>query len=150
MLTENSFNFLGFALLDERVEDDNVLALSISVSVNMWLHLQYGSAYEWKTEEVSVAVGAALRAVNLVQVLERELEPRCERFNAGAQFTLREWRQLVEQRLNNRRVQDDHRQLEDQPEHALVRSMVTRARGRKSHRNAISHGTKRFPSHLKM
>ena len=69
----------------------------------------------WKTEEVRVRVGAALRAVDLVQVFERELELRRESLDASAEVTLSEWRELVEERLDDRRVENDHGHLEDQP-----------------------------------
>lgn len=58
---------------------------------------------------------AALRAVDLVQVLERELEARGERLDARAELARGERRELVEQRLDERRVDHHHRQLERKP-----------------------------------
>lgn len=71
-----------------------------------------GSTHPGEPEEVRVAVGAALRAVDLVEVLQRELEFRGESLDACAQFALGEGRQFVEQRLDDGRVQDDHGELE--------------------------------------
>lgn len=63
-------------------------------------------------EEVRVAVGAALGAVDLVEVGEGELELAGESFDAGTQLAIRERGELVKEWLDDHRVNDDHDQLE--------------------------------------
>ena len=60
-------------------------------------------------------MGASLRAVDLVKVLERELELRRERLDASPEIAFRERRQFVEEGLDNSWVKDYHRKLEDKP-----------------------------------
>ena len=73
-------------------------------------------AYPGKTEEVGIAVGAALGAVDLVQVLERELELGSQVFDSGAEVTLSQGRELVEEGLDHGGVEDDHDKLERDPD----------------------------------
>ena len=89
--TEDCLHFFGLALLDERVEDHDVLALHTStVGSAIWFHdPTRHQTHPRQAKEVRIRVRRPLRAVDLVQVLERELEPRCERLDAGAQVTLR-------------------------------------------------------------
>lgn len=58
---------------------------------------------------------AALGTINLVQVLEGELELRSQTFNPFPKAAFREWRQFVEEWLNNSRVDEDHQDLEREP-----------------------------------
>ena len=60
-------------------------------------------------------MGTPLRAVDLVKVLERELELRCERLNASPELALWERRQFVEEGLDDGWIKDYHRKLEDKP-----------------------------------
>ena len=48
-------------------------------------------------------------------MLQRELELGCESLDARAQVTLSEGRELVEERLDDGRIEDDHGHLEGQP-----------------------------------
>ena len=54
----------------------------------------------------------ALRAIDLVQVLEGELELRCETFDARFQLSSLEGRKLIEERLDEGREDYDHEHLE--------------------------------------
>ena len=117
LMCQDSFNFVRLAFLNQGVKDDDVLALrpnSVSV-ICASSSSDRNVAYPRKAKEVCVRVRRALRAVDLVQVLERELELGREPLDAGAEVALGERRELVEQRLDDGRVEHDHRQLEDQP-----------------------------------
>lgn len=101
-MTEHGDNLFGFALLDQRIVDDNVL-------------------FPWKSVEVGIAVGTALAAVNNVQLMERELKTLRQIFDAGLQSTGFERRQLVEQGQDDDRVDGDG---EDLDEHAKQPQIV--------------------------
>ena len=58
---------------------------------------------------------AALGTVDLIQVLEGELQLGSQAFNPGPKVAHRERRQLVEERLNDSRVDEDHQDLEGEP-----------------------------------
>lgn len=58
---------------------------------------------------------AALRAIDFIQVLEGEAELSGQVLDPLAEVAFREGRQLVEQRLNDGGVENDHNQLEDEP-----------------------------------
>jgi hypothetical protein len=73
-------------------------------------------AYPGKTEEVGIAVGAAFGAVDLVQVLERELELGGQVFDSGAEVTIGQRRELVKEGLDHGGVEDDHDKLERDPD----------------------------------
>jgi hypothetical protein len=60
-------------------------------------------------------MGASLRAIDLVKVLERELELRRERLDASPEVAFWERREFVEEGLDNSWVKDYHRKLEDKP-----------------------------------
>lgn len=60
-------------------------------------------------------MGAALRTVDLIEMLQRELELPGQRFDSGSQFTIAQGCELVEQRLNDGGVKDDHDELERYP-----------------------------------
>ena len=80
---EDGFDFVGLALLDEGIKDDDVFALRGGER-----GLRNGpdgeSTHPWETEKVGVAVRAAFRAVDLVDVFERKLELACECLGLGA------------------------------------------------------------------
>ena len=61
-------------------------------------------------------MGAALGAVDLVQVLERELELGSQVFDSGAEVTLCQGRELVEEGLDHGGVEYDHDKLERDPD----------------------------------
>lgn len=65
-------------------------------------------AYPGETEEVGVTVRTALRTVDFVQVLEREVELHSEFLNTRAELASRKRRELVEERLDDSGVQDHH------------------------------------------
>jgi len=96
-MSKDGFYFLSLALLDQGIEDDDMFA-------------------PWEAKEVGIAVRAALGTINLVQVLERELELRSQTFNPFPKAAFREWRQFVEEWLNNSRVDEDHQDLEREQE----------------------------------
>jgi hypothetical protein len=57
-------------------------------------------------------MGASLRAVDFVEVSERELELGCERLDASPEFAMWEGREFVEEGLDDSRIKDYHRKLE--------------------------------------
>jgi len=61
-------------------------------------------------------VGAALGAVDLVQVLERELELGSQVFDSGAEVTRGQGGELVKEGLNHGGIEDDHDKLEGDPD----------------------------------
>ena len=93
LVRKNSNNLLGLALLDQGIINDNVLLPG-------------------HAEEVSVAVGAALAAINDVQLGKRELELLGQILDAGLELALFKGRKLVEQRENEDRVDGNHDNLE--------------------------------------
>jgi len=60
-------------------------------------------------------MGAALGTIDLIQVLEGELQLGSQTFNLAPKAALREWCQLVEEWLNDGRVDKDHQDLEGEP-----------------------------------
>ena len=72
---EDGFDLVWFAFFDEGVKDDDVFALRGGVCVSDARDGGEGmGTYPWETEKVGVAVRAAFRAVNLVQVFQWKLE----------------------------------------------------------------------------
>ena len=57
-------------------------------------------------------MGASFRAVNLVKMFERELEFSSEGFNSAFEFAFGKGRELVEQRLDDGWIENDHGHLE--------------------------------------
>lgn len=68
--------------------------------------------YPWETVEVGVRVRTALRAVDYIEVSQREVESLGEGFNPRSQQSTLQRGQLVEQRLNDGWVENDHAKLE--------------------------------------
>ena len=62
-------------------------------------------------------MGAALRTVDFIQMLEREVQLRSEALDSFLKVAFREWRQLVEERLDDGRIDKDHQNLEGEPVH---------------------------------
>jgi len=62
-------------------------------------------------------VRAALGTVDLIQVLKGELQLGSQTLDPLSKIAFREWRQLVEERLNDSRVDKDHQNLEGEPGH---------------------------------
>jgi len=60
-------------------------------------------------------VRAALGTVDLIQVLKGEFQPGSQTLNPLSKVAFREWRQLVEEWLNDGRVDKDHQNLEGEP-----------------------------------
>ena len=114
--TEDRLDFLWLALLDERVKDDYMLALTHIEHMSIPHRVAYSEhTHPGQPKEVRVAVGATLRSVDLVQVLERELELGREGLDAGAEVAFGEGREFVEQRLDDGGIEDDHGHLEGEP-----------------------------------
>jgi hypothetical protein len=113
-LTEYGFHFIWLALLDERVEDDNVLALQKHIR-NFFTIRSKAFTYPGQTEEVRIAVRASLRAINLVKMLERELELLRKFVDPALQLAILERGKLIEKWLDDGRVEDNHGQLERDP-----------------------------------
>ena len=70
-------------------------------------------AYPRQSEKVCIRMRATLRTVDFVEMLQRELELGCKCLDTSTELAFREGRELVEKRLNYRRVKDDHRKLKD-------------------------------------
>ena len=110
---KNGFNFFRLCLLNEGVEYNNMFTLYVELDNHK---IRKGSStHPWKTKEVSIAVRAALGAINLIQMFEGKFEFACEGFDPVPQIAVRKRRELVKQRLNNSRVQNHHGQLENNP-----------------------------------
>lgn len=105
--------------------------------------------YPRQTKEVRVAVRAAFRAVDLVQVLQRKLELGCQTLYSIPQVTSRQGRELVEHRLDDSRVDNHHDELECDPT-ADTLGMMPKNDVKDTYMNAMSQGTNRSPAHLKM
>ena len=56
---------------------------------------------------------ATLRTINLVEVLEGELKPGRQGLDPRTKFALLQGRKLVEEGLDNGRIDYNHRELED-------------------------------------
>lgn len=85
-------NLVSFGLFQQSIVDDNVLLPR-------------------QTVEEGIGVSAALAAVNDVQLVQGEFEPSSQFVNLCLELTVLEGRQLVEQRLNKRRIQSGHQNL---------------------------------------
>lgn len=93
LVCENGHDLLGLTLLDEGVVDDDVLLPR-------------------QTEEVGVAVGASLASIDNVELLEWEVEARCQAFDAGLECARIQRRELVEEWQDGDGVDGDHENLE--------------------------------------
>lgn len=93
LVGKHSDNLLPLALLNQSVVDDDVLLPG-------------------QTKEVGIAVGAALAAVDDVQLMERELELLGEVLDIGLELALLQRGKLVEQRKDGDRVDGDHKDLQ--------------------------------------
>ena len=58
---------------------------------------------------------ATLRTVDLIEVFKRELQPRRELLDTSAELAFWEGREFVEERLYYCWIEDNHRDLEDNP-----------------------------------
>ena len=92
LMRKNSNNLLGLALLNKSIVDDNVLLPG-------------------ETKEIGVGVGAALAAVDDVELVQGELEAGGKRLDLCLELAVLEGRQLVEQGQNSDRVDGDHEDL---------------------------------------
>lgn len=97
LMGKDSDDLLALALLNQGIVDDNVLLPG-------------------ETKEVGVGVGAALAAVNDVELVQGELEAGSESLDTGLELAILEGRQLVEQRQDSDRVDGDHEDLETSSE----------------------------------
>ena len=70
------------------------------------------TTHPWETEEVGVTVRATLGPIDFVQMLQWEFQLRREGFDSTTQFAFSQRRQLVEQRLDDGGIKDDHNHLE--------------------------------------
>jgi hypothetical protein len=86
--TENGFNFFRFALFNERIEYNDMLALEMILIRSSKQHWQH---YPGKTEEISIAVRTPFGSINFIQVLEREFELCGQIFNSGSQIPFCQW-----------------------------------------------------------
>lgn len=98
---QHSDNLLFLALLDQGVVDDDVLLPG-------------------QTEEIGIAVGAALAAVDDVQLVKRELELLGELLDIRLELALVQGRELVKQRQNGDGVDGNHKDLQASAEHPEV------------------------------
>lgn len=98
---QNSNNLLCRALLDKGIINDNVLGPGKSV-------------------EIRIAVAAAFRAIDGVQVLEREVEPLGKGLGLGLELALLERGKSVEQGEDKDGVDGNHESLEEDSEEAEV------------------------------
>ncbi len=108
LMGENSHNLLSLALLNQGVIDDNMLLPR-------------------ETKEVGIAMGAALAAVNHIQLMQRELELLGQGLDVGLELAFLQGRQLVEEGQNGNGVDGNHEDLEtsgEQPE--IVEELVAR------------------------
>ena len=103
-----------------------------------------------QTKEIGVAMRAAFRPIDLVQVLQGELEFRRQAFDSGTKISRSQWGEFVEHGLDDGRVDDDHDELERDPvEKVTVRWWNGRECVGGAYMNPMSQGTKRSPAHLK-
>ena len=65
---------------------------------------------------------AALGTIDFIQMLEGEFELRSQTFNPFTKVPFRKWRQLVEEWLDDSRVDKDHQDLEGEPERGCFSS----------------------------
>lgn len=89
------------ALLDQRIIDDDVLLPR-------------------KTEEVGIAMSAALAAIDDVEFMQWELQLLCQVLHIGLEFALLQWRQLVEEREDDNWVDGYHEHLQPGAEHPEI------------------------------
>lgn len=101
LVRKNSNNLLRLALLNKSIVDDNVLLPG-------------------ETKEIRVGVGAALAAVDDVELVQGELEAGGKRLDLCLELAVLEGRQLVEQGQDGNRVDGDHKDLEGNDEEPEV------------------------------
>jgi hypothetical protein len=106
LVRKNSNNLLRLALLNKSIVDDNVLLPG-------------------ETKEIGVGVGAALAAVDDVELVQGELEAGGKRLDLCLELAVLERRQLVEQGQDGDGVDGDHEDLEgDDEEPEVVEELV--------------------------
>ena len=100
-MCKNGHDFLGFALLDQGVVNDNVLLPR-------------------HTKKVRIAVSASLTSINNIELMKRELQALSQALNTSLQVARLERRKLVEQRQNRNRVDGNHEDLQSSPKQPKV------------------------------
>lgn len=101
LVGQNSDNLLRLALLDQGIIDDDVLLPR-------------------QTEEVGIAVSAALATIDDVQLVQRKLQPLGQVLNALLQLAGLQGRELVEERKDGDGIDGNHEDLESSPEQPQV------------------------------
>jgi len=117
--TKDSFNLLSFALLDECVKYNDMFSLLHREFVVRRMEKRV-AAYPRKTKEVSIAVGTTFRAIDFVEVLQREFKLASKSLDSFTQVALRKWGQLIEQRLNDSWIEYSNQYLEGKAVSGLV------------------------------
>jgi hypothetical protein len=97
LVGKNSDNLFSFALLDKSIVDNNVLLPG-------------------ETKEIGVGVGAALAAIDDVELVQGKLEAGGEGFNTRLEVAILERGELVEQGQDGNGVDGDHEDLETSSE----------------------------------
>ena len=110
LMSKNCDDFLRLGLFNQGIVDNNVLLPR-------------------KTEEVSIAVGAALASVNNVKLREWELELLSKCLNGGLELSIWQRRECIEQRQDGAWVDGNHEDLKSgtkspQVEKELVASLL--------------------------
>jgi hypothetical protein len=95
-------------------------------------------------------VGTALRPIDFIQVFEREFEFAGKVLNPLAEIAFGKRGELVEERLDDSWVENDHNELERYPRRLSSASLLAERKEKKPYMKPINHGTKRSPAHWKM
>lgn len=64
--------------------------------------------YPWEAEEVGIAMRTTFGTIDLIQMFEREVQLRGKTFDSFPKVAFRERRQLVEEWLDDSRIDKDH------------------------------------------
>ena len=112
--TKDGFHFIGFALLDKSVKDDDMFSLEKKGGEETGICFN-NMTNPGETKEIGIAMRAAFRPIDFVQVLQWKLEFRRQTFDSGAKISRGQWREFVDHGPDDGRVDNDHDELERDP-----------------------------------
>lgn len=108
LMCKNSHNFLGLALLDQGIVNDNMLLPR-------------------HTKEVRVAMSASLTTINNIELMKRKLQALSQTLNTSLQLPRLQRGKLVKQRQNRNGVDRNHKDLQSSPKQPkVIKELVPR------------------------
>ncbi|KAH3677856.1 hypothetical protein OGATHE_000510 [Ogataea polymorpha] len=109
LMTKHSDDLLHFGGGNQSIIDDNLLGAP------------------WKTHEVGIGVRGSLRAINDVQLVQREFVSFSQLLNLGFELTVCQRLELIEQWLDKFRIDNDEEDLDDkEKDREIIHEPITK------------------------